>query len=198
MQLGREAIGAKQAPVYVMPRMASFLTNNGPWSQLVSLDNIVIHKLRQDSSIIISNSIKVTPFLVPHRDEYSETVGFKIESANLPAGQAGKKILFIPDIDKWEKWQGSIVDEVRNSDMAFIDGTFFKDGELPGRSMKEVPHPFVQETMNLFSALPPIEKKKIFFIHFNHTNPLIWDKATQQNVRSSGFNYATEGMIVDL
>ena len=40
LQLGREAMGAKGMPVYVMPRMKEFLETNAPWSQLVSLGNI--------------------------------------------------------------------------------------------------------------------------------------------------------------
>ncbi len=191
MQLGREVMGAKNIPVYAMPRMAEYLTTNGPWSQLVSLNNISINPLHNDSTITISSNIKVTPFLVPHRDEYSETVGFKIESNN-------KKMLFIPDIDKWEKWNHSIVDEIKKVNIAFVDGTFYKDGELTGTSMKDVPHPFITESMNLFESLSAYEKKKIQFIHFNHTNPVIWDNAIQQKIISSGFNYATEGMKVDL
>src|ERR1041384_7514258 len=36
MQLGREVMNAKEVPVYVLPKMKSYLENNGPWSQLVS------------------------------------------------------------------------------------------------------------------------------------------------------------------
>ena len=37
IHLGREVMGAKEIPVYAMPKMAKFLTNNGPWSQLVAV-----------------------------------------------------------------------------------------------------------------------------------------------------------------
>ena len=37
MYFGREAVGAKAVPVYAMPRMENFLTENAPWNQLVSL-----------------------------------------------------------------------------------------------------------------------------------------------------------------
>src|SRR6185312_13714084 len=45
MELGREVMDTKEMPVYVLPKMASFLENNGPWSQLVKLKNIIIHRL---------------------------------------------------------------------------------------------------------------------------------------------------------
>ena len=93
MEFGREAMGAKEIPVYAMPRLDSFIRTNGPWSQLVSLKNISLQILKANSAVAISSSFKVTPFKVPHRDEFSETVGFVIESAK-------KKVLFIPDIKK--------------------------------------------------------------------------------------------------
>lgn len=192
MQFGREAMGARDVNVWAMPRMDSFLKNNGPWSQLVTLKNIQINKLNTDSSVTLNNAFKVTPLKVPHRDEYSETAGFIIESEK-------KKVLFIPDIDKWEKWNRNIVDEIANVDAALLDGTFYKNGELPGRDMKEVPHPFVEESMNLFTSLPDTVKSKITFIHFNHTNPLLKQSAEEKKeVKRKGFNVAEEGMIIDL
>ena len=72
MYLGREALNANEVPVYAMPRMHDFLKNNGPWSQLESLKNIRLQKLKADSSIELTDKISVTPILVPHRDEFSE------------------------------------------------------------------------------------------------------------------------------
>ncbi len=192
LQLGREAMGAKAIPVYAMPRLDSFIRNNGPWSQLVSLNNIDLRALKKDSVVAISETLKVTPLKVPHRDEFSETVGFVIESAN-------KKILFIPDIDKWEKWERSIIDEIGKVDIALLDGTFYKNGELPGRDMSEVPHPFVEESMKKFSALPDSVRSKIVFIHFNHTNPLLKKESDEKTkVKKEGFGVAEEGMIIGM
>jgi pyrroloquinoline quinone biosynthesis protein B len=192
MQLGREAMGAKYVPVFAMPRLDSFLRNNGPWSQLVSLNNVQLKTLKADSTVSLNTSLKVTPVIVPHRDEFSETVGFVIESSK-------KKILFIPDIDKWEKWNRDIVAEVGKVDIALLDGTFYTNGELPGRNMSEVPHPFVEESMQRFSALPSKEKSKIVFIHFNHTNPLLKkESAEKKKVKADGFGVAEKGMLIEL
>lgn len=192
MQFGREAMGARAIPVWVMPRLDSFLKNNGPWSQLVSLNNIQLQKLKADSAVSLNSSLKITPLKVPHRDEFSETVGFVIESNK-------KKILFIPDIDKWDKWEKNIVAEIGKVDLALLDGTFYKNGELPGRDMKEVPHPFVEESIQLFSSLPSTEKSKIVFIHFNHTNPLLKKESSEKKkLKADGFAVAEEGMIIEL
>ena len=192
MYLGREALNAKEVPVYAMPRMYDFLKTNGPWSQLVSLKNIQLQKLKADSTIKLTDKISVTPILVPHRDEFSETVGYSIKTGN-------KTILFIPDIDKWQKWDRDIKQLVKRYDHLFLDGTFYKDDELPGRNMSEVPHPFIQESVDLFSELSLTEKQKVWFIHFNHTNPLI-DKSSKQykEVKSKGFNIAIEGLKISL
>jgi len=186
MYLGREVQGAQQVPVYTMPRMGEFLRNNGPWSQLVSLENIALQPLKHDSTLQLTPSLSVTPFLVPHRDEFSETVGYRIQSDKQAA-------LFIPDINKWHLWDRDLAEQLKTVDLAFVDATFFKAGELPGRNMDEIPHPFVAETITLLTDLPASEKAKVRFIHFNHTNPLLRDKSAREEVTNSGFAIAEEG-----
>ncbi|RIV72162.1 MBL fold metallo-hydrolase [Flagellimonas aequoris] len=184
MYLGREALGAKQVPVYAMPKMKTFLESNGPWDQLVALNNIEIHPLQNEKPITLTKNIVVTPFIVPHRDEYSETVGFKIEGPE-------KSILFIPDIDKWSRWERDIVTEIKNVDLAFLDATFFDGDEINTRNISEIPHPFVVESMDLFQSLPDKERSKIHFIHFNHTNALLIKDSDQQKMAlDKGFNIA--------
>lgn len=191
MHLGHEVMGASEISVYAMPRMKSYLETNGPWEQLVDFKNIVLLQMTADSAVQLSESIKVTPFLVPHRDEYSETVGYKIETKE-------KSALFIPDINKWNIWDRSIVEEISKVDYAFLDATFYDSEELPGRDMSEIPHPFVEESIELFVDLPDSEKAKVHFIHFNHTNPLILDSPERKKVETLGFKVAFEGMKIEL
>ena len=192
MFLGREAMNSKTVPVYAMPKMKSFLENNGPWSQLVTLKNIQLNSLSEGKWENISPSLKVKPILVPHRDEFSETVGFIIEGTH-------KKLLFIPDIDKWEKWKTDIVSLIKEVDYALIDGTFFSAAEVGNRNIAEIPHPLVQESMQLFDALPAKEKEKIMFIHFNHTNPLLNEHSEEAKlVKSKGFRIAITNVQIKL
>ncbi len=186
MYFGREAYGKKNIPVFAMPKMKEFLSNNGPWNQLVSLRNIVIKKLQEDSTMVLNKQLKATPFLVPHRDEFSETVGYKIEGTK-------KTALFIPDIDKWHKWKKNIIKEVKNVDYAFLDATFLNQNEVK-RAMTEVPHPFIQETINLFKNESLATKNKVIFIHFNHTNPALQKNSKERlEIEKSGFSFANEG-----
>lgn len=184
MQLGREVMGAREVPVLAMPRMQTFLRSNGPWDQLVRLKNIVLQPLQNDSTFTLNPRIRVTPFLVPHREEYTETVGFRITGPN-------KSVIFIPDIDKWEKWERRLEDVIASAEVAYVDGTFYADGEIPGRSMKEIPHPFIVETMQRLAALPTSEKNKVRFIHLNHTNPALRTGSPAiRAIEKSGFHVA--------
>ena len=192
MYFGREALNSKLVNVYAMPRMKKFLEENGPWSQLVSLQNISIIELINESKISIDSNVIVQPVEVPHRAEFSETVGYKIYGPN-------KTALFIPDIDKWYLWEKSIIDEIKQVDYAIIDATFYDSKEVNYRDISEIPHPFVTESMDLFDSIDIKEKNKIYFIHLNHTNPLINKESDQYKlVRSKGYNVAEEGMKLNL
>jgi pyrroloquinoline quinone biosynthesis protein B len=192
MYLGKEAMNAKEQKVYAMHRMRTFLEQNGPWSQLVSLKNISIQDIKANQITALGNKNWIKPILVPHRDEYSETVGFIISGAN-------KKALFIPDIDKWEKWEQNINELIAQVDYAFLDATFFNGKELNNRNMAEVPHPSVEESMRRFIDLSPQNKNKVWFIHFNHTNPLLnQNSAEYKQVELLGFHIAQKGMAFSL
>lgn len=192
MYLGKEATNASEVRVFAMPRLANFLTANGPWSQLVSSKNIALNILKSDSSLLVTPNIEITPFLVPHRDEFSETVGYVINGPS-------KSALFIPDIDKWSKWERSIVDEIAKVDYAFIDGTFYDAVEINNRDISEIPHPFIIESMQLFDNMPLEEKQKIHFIHFNHTNPAVLDSSSaSQLILSKGYNIARINSVFEL
>lgn len=194
MYFGREALGSKQINVHVMPGMDSFLRNNGPWDQLIGLGNIELHMLSAERSEYLGNGLTVEPVMVPHRDEYSETIGFLIASEN-------KKLLFIPDIDKWSRWDKDLVQLVktRELDYLLIDGTFYENGEILNRDMSEIPHPFITETMDLLHDLTFDQKQKIYFIHFNHTNPVLdIGSEARKTIVKNGFNIADEGLVLSM
>ena len=173
MHLGREVMGAKSLPVYVMPGMKTFLESNGPWDQLVTLGQIELKPMKNKSIQPLNERISIKPFLVPHRDEYSETVGYKVVGPS-------HSLVYIPDIDKWENWDRDIGEVILENDYILIDGTFFGDGEIPNRSMEEIPHPFIIESMERFNNLSEKEKSKIRFIHLNHTNPALNNESAER------------------
>jgi pyrroloquinoline quinone biosynthesis protein B len=195
MFLGYESLGTKNVSVYAMPRMREYLSSNGPWNQLVSYRNITLQPLEDGVTVRLNERLTVTPFAVPHRQEYSEVVGFRIDGPE-------RSVLFIPDIDGWEEWDEAgtrIEDMIASVDVAYVDGTFYADGELPGRDMTGTPHPLITHSMARFSSLSPAEKQKVRFIHFNHTNPALWpDSEARDNISENGFRVAEEGEQIDL
>jgi len=189
MYLGKEATDAKNVNVFAMPRMKQFIETNGPWSQLVSHNNISLTQIENEKYVSLTPNIKVTPLLVPHRDEYSETVGYRIKGPN-------KTALFIPDIDKWNKWDKNIIEEIKKVDYAFLDATFYSGEELNNRDISQIPHPFIIESIELFKELDIQERNKVIFIHFNHTNPVIDLNSNEaKNVLNQGFKI---GIINDV
>ena len=192
IHLGREVMGAKGVPVHAMPRMEKFLRTQGPWSQLVALKNIALRPMRDGRGIALNERLRVTPFLVPHRDEFSETVGFRIEGPR-------QKILWLPDIDKWERWNTPLEKALAGVDIAYLDATFYADGELPGRDMSKIPHPFIVETMHRLKNQAATVRSKVRFIHLNHTNPAHDPhSAATQTIRAGGMRVAEQGEHVEL
>ena len=184
LNFGRESLNSVNIPLYVMPKFHDFILNNGPWDQLVNLKNVNLFKIKANKELILNDNLSITPIQVPHRDEYSETVGFIIRGKS-------KKALYVPDIDKWNKWSISIVEMIEKVDYAFLDGTFYDSNEINNRDISEIPHPFIIESLNLFGKLSKTEKEKIYFIHLNHTNPVLNKESKEyENVVSKGFNIA--------
>ena len=173
--------------------LAIELGSNGITANMISPSLTV-----SNFTIDISNRVKeveamknpIRRLAVP--EDVSETVGYIIHGPN-------KKLLFIPDIDKWYKWDKSIVDLISSVDYAFIDATFYDEKEINYRDISEIPHPFVIESMKLFERFSKEEKSKIYFIHLNHTNPLLDSNSSEyKDLISKGYNVAQEGLVLKL
>lgn len=197
--LGHESMGAKNVPVYVMPQFEQYLRTNGPWDQLVRYQNIELQTLRANEPVELAEGLRVTPFVVPHRQEYSEVVGYRIDGPQ-------SSVLFLPDIDSWAEWDamGSRLEDVlMEVDVAYLDASFYGDGEIPGRDMSGFPHPFIQHTMDRLAKAPAEVRdrlrEKVRFIHLNHTNPAQFeDSQARRILEAVGFQVAERGEVVTL
>ena len=189
LELGLEAMNAHDIPVFVMPEMKVFLEENAPFTQLIKLNNIKLQLIKEDSVVQLNEKISIVPFQVPHRNEFSETVGFTVQSVN-------KSLLYIPDIDSWDKWDVDINDIILINDILLLDGTFFSDSELSGRNLQDIPHPFIQDSLQKFSLLEEVDRKKVYFTHLNHTNPAIQNSSPERlELLQNGCHIADDGMV---
>ena len=63
------------------------------------------------------------------------------------------------------------------------------------RDISEIPHPLVSETINLLNSLSKENKSKVYFIHMNHTNPMLNpDSDLSKSIINKGFNIARLGL----
>ena len=92
-----------------------------------------------------------------------------------------------------------LAEALSSVDVAYLDGTFYGEGEIPGRNMAEIPHPFMVETLALLAPLPPEQRAKVRFIHLNHTNPALDPESeATQNLTRAGVTVVREGERIGL
>jgi len=191
-QLGREIYAASALPVWGSARMVDFLSKNGPWEQLVRLGQIEPRTLAPGTPVALAPNLTVTALVVPHRDEYTDTLAFEIRGPR-------RALLYLPDIDKWGQWPTPIESVLARVDVGLLDATFYSADELPGRSMAEVPHPLVVESIARFAKLPESERRKVVFTHLNHSNPAaLPDTPERRALEAAGHRVAAEMERIDL
>ncbi|KAG5186644.1 pyrroloquinoline quinone biosynthesis protein PqqB [Tribonema minus] len=187
LQLGKEALGAAQVPVFCTASMAAFLHENLPWSLLVEGNSIVITELTPGSAYRLCTGLCVTPISVPHRDEISDTVAMLFSCGDQ------SKLLYCPDTNGWgEGWGKGIRAWCDEVEVAVVDGTFYSADELPaGRSIADIPHPLIPDTVARLSGC----SAQVVFTHLNHTNPVATAASEQRrSVTDAGMSVAEFGM----
>jgi pyrroloquinoline quinone biosynthesis protein B len=188
MFYGYEAQSTDRLPVYGSERMKDFLAHNGPWSQLVQQKNIITKTLRMENRLPLTARISISAFRVPHRDEYTDTLGFKILGPK-------RTVLYIPDIKSWKSWDRSIVEELQKVDIALLDGTFYSAEELPSRDLSSIGHPFIVDSMSLLENIAQKGKTQIYFTHLNHSNLALSPEGDARiSMKERSFALAEEGM----
>jgi len=185
--LGFEAIAAEGVPVHASAKMGAYLRGSGPWSQLVTQRDIVLHELVPGVEVKFAD-VEVVPFLVPHRDEFSDTLGFRFVGPRAT-------VVYVPDTEPWSRWpHATIEDELRDVDVALLDGSFYSSGELPGRPVESIGHPLMTDTMDRLAPLVRTGELRVFFTHMNHSNPaLAPDSPERAEIERRGFAVLSDG-----
>ncbi len=190
--LGYEVVHVQGLPVWATARMGEYLRTNGPWSQLVGKGEIELREMVSGVEIALTETLRVTPLLVPHRDEYSDTVGFLVRG---PA----RRLLYVPDTDRWETWDPPLLERLAGVDVAILDGTFYSTNELPGRSVEQIGHPLIQVTMDLLVDRVAAGQLEVHFTHLNHSNPALTPESpAAAEIRRRGFQILEEGLELSL
>jgi len=183
---GREVAATRALPVWGTERLVGFLEKNGPWSQLTALGQIAPRRIEPEVPFEPLPGLVVTAITVPHRDELSDTVAFKIRGER-------RTVLFVPDVDAWHERPELLEKLLDGVDLAFLDGTFWDGRELPGRNLNEIPHPPMVDTMHRLAERAKARPGTLRFIHLNHTNPALRDPEIRRRIEAAGFAVAQEG-----
>ncbi len=192
LHLGFEAMAARAVPLFATHRMLDYLARNAPWRQLLDQGNVAPREIAPDVDLALTPALSARPLPVPHRAEWSDTVGFIVRGPR-------RQLLYLPDIDGWEAWAAppfgrdarAAVDGV---DAALLDGTFYSAGELPGREASGIGHPLVTDTAARLRGT----RARVHFTHLNHTNPLHQPGPERDWLRAQGLGAAEEGMTYEL
>ena len=192
LQLGKEAWAAHRMPLYAMPAMEAFIRANQPFASVISDGHAEVRPLAAGVPVQLSPRLTVTPWAVPHRGPWSETIALHVQGPRASA-------LYLPDIDAWEPWAHDLATVVASVDALFIDGTFYSADELPGRDLATIPHPTVRSTMDRLAGLSDALRARVRFIHLNHSNPLLDPRSeASAEVGRRGSRVAREGDQVGL
>lgn len=189
---GFEAIHTHGLPIFATPRMTEFLRGNAPWDQLVRLENVELLAIEPGSPVVLEDGVEITPLVVPHRDEYTDTVGLLVEGPH-------RSLLYVPDTDGWTSWDPSLPERLANVDLAILDGTFYSPDELPGRDVSAIGHPTIVSTMEMLESEARSTDLRVWFTHLNHSNPAL-DPASEASadIQRRGFAVLEEGQVFPL
>ncbi len=158
--LGKEGAGTRGVPVYAGPRAAEFLRRNDPFRRIAEEGRIRIESLSAD--VPWKGFVEITPVAVPHREDFSETFGFLVQGPSA-------RVFYMPDADCVD---ARIASAVSTADYAYVDGTFFSPGEIPGLSDGTVPHPPMSVSAEILGSAGSA-RTRIRYTHMNHTNPAL-------------------------
>lgn len=188
VHFGKESADLKRLPLLATGKMHSFLRRNEPWRSLYERGNV-----KPDTfglgAIRIDELLTVDAITVPHRAEYTDTVGISVRYDDEPW------LLYLPDIDGWRDWRRA-EEVIAAHSVCLLDATFSAVDELPGRDVAELRHPLVGDTIDRFSHLT--YESNIVLGHVNHSNALA-DPASDiaRAAVSAGFTVAYDGLVLD-
>jgi len=166
--------------------MANFLRDNDPWAQVIEYGQVDVREVMPGQCCEPLDGLRVEFIAVPHRDEHSDTMAFKVHGPE-------RTLLWVPDVDQWGRHEGLLDTLMDGVDVAYVDATFYDRSELPGRDLTRIPHPFMVDTMQCWADQAMARPGVMRFLHMNHTNPVLHDAALREAVEARGFVIAQIG-----
>ena len=199
-QLGKPVMGLREVDVYLSPNNKNIFDDRSDIVLMEDEGNIRTHSKNFYHPFEPKDgcgfSLQFIP--IPHRSELGDNAAIIIKAEE-------KSILFMPDQDSWgDTLDYHSKDTIRDFlkmfdiDEALIDGTFWSMDELPRRDISKIPHPTIQETIQLLGRKRKGDPE-ISFLHLNHSNP-VNDLGSEQRkvVEGNGWKISEMGDVLKL
>jgi len=187
VHFGKEAASAHGLPLFAPESVLEFFEENEPWASLFTGEHLVPVATNDATATIGEATVSAIP--VPHRDEFTGTVGYSIAIDGVPW------VFYVPDIDGWDEWPEA-EDVLSQHEICLLDATFSSPDELPGRDIAAIKHPLVTDTITRFSHLT--DEHTMILTHINHSNPLgDPGAAITTEAHDLGFLIAYDGLVID-
>jgi pyrroloquinoline quinone biosynthesis protein B len=113
----------------------------------------------------------------------------------------GGVVTYVPGLARWDD---GVRARVAASDLALVDGTFWRDDELArlgisARSASDMGHVPLSGPDGTLAALAALERPRKALVHINNTNPiLLEDSPEREAVVRAGVEVAYDGLEVEL
>tara|TARA_B100000902_G_scaffold155182_1_gene151606 strand:+ start:8248 stop:9135 length:888 start_codon:yes stop_codon:yes gene_type:complete len=199
-QFGKPVMALKEVDIFLSRDNKNIFDGRSDIELMIKENNIKTHSKDFYQSFEPKEgcgfSLQFIP--IPHRSELGDTAAIIIKGNK-------KNILFMPDQDSWKETlehysKENIRDFLKMFDIneALIDGTFWSMEELPGRNISEIPHPTIQESLQLLGRKME-DDPRISFLHLNHSNP-VNDIGSKQRklVEENGWKISEIGDVLKL
>jgi pyrroloquinoline quinone biosynthesis protein B len=116
-------------------------------------------------------------------------------------GATGAVVTYVPGLARLDD---RVVARLAASDLALVDGTFWRDDELPRlgisqRRAHDMGHTPLSGPGGTLEVLAGLERPRKALVHINNTNPiLLEDSAEREEVVRAGVEVAYDGLEVEL
>jgi pyrroloquinoline quinone biosynthesis protein B len=148
----------------------------------------------------LDSTLSVEPFPAGG-DAPRYLTGVELEASGLVFSDSGAVVTYVPGLARWDD---DVVARVAASDLVLVDGTFWRDDELPRlgisqRTAQDMGHVPLSGPGGTLAVLAGLARPRKVLVHINNTNPiLLEDSAERAEVVRAGVEVAYDGLEVDL
>jgi pyrroloquinoline quinone biosynthesis protein B len=148
----------------------------------------------------LDSTLSVEPFPAGG-DAPRYLTGVELEASGLVFSDSGAVVTYVPGLARWDD---DVVAWVAASDLVLVDGTFWRDDELPRlgisqRTAQDMGHVPLSGPGGTLAVLAGLARPRKVLVHINNTNPiLLEDSAERAEVVRAGVEVAYDGLEVDL